>query len=51
MISAQVERLQNDSLNLESFIRQLEHEGDLDRMEKIKAKKTYLDKRIAEIVR
>lgn len=49
MISAQHERLQQDSFNLQSFIQELKDAGDVDRMKKIVSKKEYLDKRIAEI--
>ena len=50
MISAQIERLHQDSLNLVAFIKKLRKDGDVERARKIKAKKDYLDTRIAEIM-
>lgn len=50
MISAQLERLQKDSANLEAFIEQLRRNGDDVRAKKIETKKDYLDNRIEEIM-
>lgn len=50
MISAQIERLQQDSSQLEAFIQELRREGNHERAQKIEGKKDYLDTRIAEIL-
>ena len=51
MVSAQIERLQKDSEELEAYIRQLRTQGKTDRVPAFVAKKNYLDNRIAEIIR
>lgn len=50
MVSAQLERLQQDSAGLENFITQLKQIGDDERAKRFELKKTYLDNRIAEMV-
>ena len=42
----QIQRLQNDSAQLESFAQKLEIEGKYDLVKKIKAKKEFLDEYI-----
>jgi cell division protein FtsB len=49
MISAQIERLHQDSSSLEAFIKTLREEGNDERADKIVKKQKYLDSRIAEI--
>ena len=49
MVSAQLERLQQDSENLATFISQLQTSGEDELVKRFKLKKTYLDNRIAEI--
>tara|TARA_B100001093_G_scaffold251702_2_gene241039 strand:+ start:2339 stop:2584 length:246 start_codon:yes stop_codon:yes gene_type:complete len=46
MSNQQLQRLQQDSAQLEMFVNKLESEGKLDLVKKIKAKKEYLDKYI-----
>ena len=50
MVSAQIERLQKDSEELEAYIHQLHTQGKTDRVTNFVRKKAYLDNRIAEIV-
>jgi len=49
MVSAQINRLQKDSSQLELFINKLKSSGDHDRAVKITEKKDFLDNRIAEM--
>tara|TARA_B110000495_G_C23041172_1_gene624637 strand:- start:298 stop:474 length:177 start_codon:yes stop_codon:yes gene_type:complete len=44
----QIQRLQNDSVQLESFAQKLESEGKYDLVKKIKAKKEFLDEYITK---
>ncbi len=50
MVSAQIERLQKDSEELEAYIQQLRYQGKENRVSDFVRKKTFLDNRIAEIV-
>jgi len=50
MVSAQIERLQNDSAQLVSFVDDLRRDGDNHRAQKIEAKLEYLNARITEIM-
>ena len=43
MSNDQLQRLQNDSAELENYAQKLTNEGKLDLVKKIKAKKQYLD--------
>tara|TARA_B100000780_G_C21062377_1_gene427088 strand:- start:138 stop:302 length:165 start_codon:yes stop_codon:yes gene_type:complete len=43
MSNQQLQRLQQDSAQLQMFVNKLKSEGKLDLVKKIKAKKQYLD--------
>lgn len=43
MSNDQLQRLQNDSAELENYAQKLTNEGKFDLVKKIKAKKQYLD--------
>lgn len=45
----QLQRLQQDSAQLESFIKSLTQAGDTDRAAKIVMKKNFLDTKISEV--
>lgn len=49
MVSAQIERLQQDSDNLSIYIKELKQQGNERLMNMIIQKKRYLDNRISEI--
>lgn len=44
----QIQRLQQDSAELDRFARKLQNEGKLDLVKKVNAKKKYLDNYISE---
>ena len=44
MTQLQIQRLQNDSIQLERFAKSMIKEGKQDLVEKIKIKKEYIDK-------
>lgn len=50
MTAIQLDRLRQDSIELNNYARKLEKRGMIDRMVKILEKKEYLDQRIAAII-
>jgi len=46
MTHLQIERLQNDSAELERFAKSMKREGKHDLVEKIKEKKEFIDKHL-----
>jgi len=48
MTATQLERLKQDSMELESYANKLKRKGLLDRMKKILEKRSFIDRRIAE---
>ena len=46
MTQAQIERLQNDSTALEVFANKMKEEGNLELVEKIRAKKHHVDQHL-----
>jgi len=49
MPAIQLERLKNDIMLLEAYIRKLTKRGQLDRVTKLLEKKTFLEERLAHI--
>mgnify|MGYP001189911387 FL=1 len=49
MPAIQLERLKNDIMLLEAYIRKLTKRGHLDRVTKLLEKKTFLEERLAHI--
>lgn len=50
MTAIQLDRLRQDSIELNNYAQKLEKRGMIDRMVKILEKKEYLDQRIAAII-
>jgi hypothetical protein len=48
MTATQLERLKQDSMELESYANKLKRKGLIDRMKKILEKQSFIDRRIAE---
>jgi len=48
MTATQLERLKQDSMELESYANKLKRKGMIDRMKKILEKQSFIDRRIAE---
>lgn len=49
MTAIQLERLKQDSIELETYAKKLKRKGLIDRMKKVLEKRAYLDRRIAEV--
>lgn len=50
MTAIQLDRLRQDSIELNDYAQKLKQRGAMERMTKILEKKAYLDRRIAAIV-
>ena len=48
MTANQLERLKQDSMELESYAKKLKRKGMIERMKKILEKQSFVDRRIAE---
>lgn len=48
MTATQLDRLKQDSMELESYANKLKRKGLIDRMKKILEKQSFIDRRIAE---
>tara|TARA_B100000902_G_scaffold63070_1_gene69942 strand:+ start:8119 stop:8274 length:156 start_codon:yes stop_codon:yes gene_type:complete len=49
MTAIQLERLKQDSMELETYAEKLKKKGLIDRMKKVLQKRAFLDRRIAEV--
>ena len=49
MTAIQLERLKQDSIELETYAKKLKRKGLIDRMKKVLEKRAYLDRRIAKV--